>query len=305
MASILIMSGEGTNFKTSVSEARRGKKRSVPKDEDIRASSKSPSSFTTSPFTIPPSPLMTKLGFGTGVTVYRFNRVTAQGQVRSPWAVKKAKQVSSTPSVCLPAERLKTESEILRKLKHPNIVAFRNFTRFENGDTILSMEECGRSLDSIIEERKDGDEIFSANDVTKVAVDIARALDYLHNTIKLLHGDIKSANILVSDDFEKVKLCDFGVSLFLMDDLSGLRDPEAFYIGSEPWKSKEVIDYEGPVTDKADIFAYGLVIWEMLTLRVPHIGLIGTGKPILTSSDSCFRFIMMIEKPHSYHFCNL
>lgn len=54
-----------------------------------------------------------------------------------------------------------------------------------------------------------------------------------------------------------------------------MRDPEAVYIGTEPWKPKEALEEGGLVTDKADIFAFGLTLWEMMTLSVPHLNLPG------------------------------
>lgn len=75
------------------------------------------------------------------------------------------------------------------------------------------------------------------------------------------------------ENFKKVKLCDFGVSLYLKDDLSEPLKEDSFYTGTQPWWSKEVLE-DGPITDKADIFAYGLLIWEMLALDVPHVSLL-------------------------------
>lgn len=133
------------------------------------------------------------------------------------------------------------------------------------------MEAFGKGLDDIICSHQENEKLFSAKQIMKVTWCMANALNYLHNTKKLLHGDIKSGNILVKGgDFEQVKLCDFGVSIFLKDDLSGPKNSKATYIGSEPWNCKEVLE-DGPITDKADIFAYGLVIWEMLALDVPHV----------------------------------
>ena len=79
-----------------------------------------------SPITIPASPFMKKLGWGTGVMVYRLDREptgsrpTYRNSPRSPWAVKKAKKIREEAR-----KRLIFESEILRKLNHPNIVGFR------------------------------------------------------------------------------------------------------------------------------------------------------------------------------------
>eukprot|EP00794_Sanderia_malayensis_P008145 gene8145-9015_t len=227
-----------------------------------------------SPVTIPPSPMMKKLGWGTGVVVYRLDRsssaVVSGGAAiisKSPWAVKKAKKSKKEPM-----KRLIKEAEILRRLDHPNIVGFRKISQLENGDTCLSMEEGGTDLGTMIEAYREDQKQFTALEVSSMIVGAAKALSYLHNEHNILHGDIKSGNILISDSFQKVKLCDFGVSLVLKDDLSGPLDPNAFYIGSEPWCSIEALN-DGPITDKADIFSFGLVIWEMLALETPHINL--------------------------------
>lgn len=53
-----------------------------------------------------------------------------------------------------------------------------------------------------------------------------------------------------------------------------MSDPEAHYIGTEPWMPKEAVE-DGIITDKADIFAFGLTLWEMMTLLIPHLNLSG------------------------------
>ena len=99
---------------------------------------------------------------------------------------------------------------------------------------------------------------------------VAGALDYLHNEKQLMHGDLKSGNVLIAGDFDNVKLCDFGVTLPLNSE--GLvSDPERKYVGTEAWCPMEVIRDQGPVTSKADIFAFGLMVFEMLALHSPHV----------------------------------
>lgn len=46
-----------------------------------------------------------------------------------------------------------------------------------------------------------------------------------------------------------------------------------YYIGTEPWRPKEALQEDGVITDKADIYAFGLTLWEMMTLSMPHIDL--------------------------------
>lgn len=252
----------------------------------------SSTAFGDSPFVIPPSPLMKRLGCGTYVTVYRYKRQKANRVNASPWAIKKAKKGHARKSII---ERLTTEGRVLRELDHPNIVVFKKLTKTAQGDVCLSMEDCGKGLDDIIHKRQETDvvEMFTPTQIMKVTWYIANAIDYLHTTKKLLHGDIKSGNILIKRDFEQVKLCDFGVSIFLNDNLSGPRDPTATYVGSEPWNSKEVTQ-SNVITDKADVFAYGLVIWEMLSLDVPHVALMSYGED--SSLDGSF-----LESDDSYH----
>lgn len=220
---------------------------------------------------VPSSPFMLKLGCGTGVSVYRYKRTPEKsGKVNSPWAIKKTHSTTSDNM----KERLAIEASVLKQIgSHPHIVEFRAFAGTASGDLCLAMEDCDRSLMDMIEEKAFLEEKFTCDEILKVAWSIAKALDFLHNHHKLLHGDIKSANVLVRGDFEKVKLCDFGVSLRLNDDLSGLKDKNAVYVGSQPWKPMEAL-HSGNITDKSDIYPFGLLLWEMLTLSVPHVDLI-------------------------------
>lgn len=87
-----------------------------------------------------------------------------------------------------------------------------------------------------------------------------------------MHCDIKSYNILVKGDFSNCKLCDFGVCLPI--DKDGNVDvvkagKHAEYVGTPAWSAPEVSEYPQTITAKADIYAFGLVFWEMLALMPP------------------------------------
>nr|XP_033791417.1 lymphokine-activated killer T-cell-originated protein kinase isoform X1 [Geotrypetes seraphini] len=222
---------------------------------------------------IPASPFMKMLGYGTGVSVYLMKR-SPKGLSKSPWAVKKINAKLNNIHQDIYEQRLHEEASILKNLQHPNIVGYRAFTKAKDGSMCLAMEYGGdMSLNDLIELKQEKEEgPFPAATIMKVALHMARGLKYLHNEKKLLHGDIKSTNVVIKGDFETIKICDVGVSL-LLDENMIVSDPTMHYIGTEPWKPKEALDEGGIITDKSDIFAFGLTLWEMMALAIPHVNL--------------------------------
>ncbi|XP_053315241.1 lymphokine-activated killer T-cell-originated protein kinase isoform X2 [Spea bombifrons] len=235
---------------------------------------KSPGVSARSPsFTIPASPFMQKFGYGTGVSVYLMKR-SPKGLCHSPWAIKKISKQCDKSNRNLYEQRLSDEAKVLKNIQHPNIVGYRGFTKSKDGSLCLAMEYGGnKSLNDLIEERNEkGEGPFPAETILKVAINMARGLKYLHNEKKILHGDIKSSNVVIKGDFESVKICDVGVSLHLDENMT-VSDPKAYYIGTESWKPKEALDESGIITDKSDVYAFGLTLWEMMTLSIPHLNL--------------------------------
>ncbi|CAH0722063.1 unnamed protein product, partial [Brenthis ino] len=218
--------------------------------------------------TIPPSPFLNRLGYGTGVSVMQLVRSPRAGQIRSPWALKMLNKRVKPNRVY--TDRIQAEAELLKRMSHPNIVGFRAFSK---GKILyLGMEACDLSLGDMIENRvEESCEPFSPKQILKVALDIGKALDYLHTKMQILHGDIKSYNILVNGDFVICKLCDFGVTLPL--DENGVFDKKknktTLYYGTEAWSAPEVI-HGGEISNKTDIWPLGLTFWEMMALMPPH-----------------------------------
>ncbi|KAG8238783.1 hypothetical protein J437_LFUL018693, partial [Ladona fulva] len=279
----------------------------TPKAKRPRKSLKLSSPKDSTPVKIPASPFMQKLGWGTAVSVYRMERSPRVGCTRSPWAIKRVMHRKSLPGKNGEkprrsmnneiSERLCKEADILRSLKHPNVVGFRAFTKSPDGRVALAMEDGHRSLLSLIEERWDqvhgilsyegSPEVpkceypFPPWVVLRVAHGICSALSYLHNEALLLHGDLKSDNILVIGDFDTVKVCDFGVAL-KVNKKGEILDSEV-YIGTRHWLPPEVLELEylemdweegddplPKITTQADMYSFGLTVWEMLSLKFPH-----------------------------------
>lgn len=172
------------------------------------------------------------------------------------------------------AKRLAVEANLLRTLTHPNIIGFRAFEESLDGRFNLCMEAMTISLGDLLEKRyNDKLGALEVRKINQVGCDISKALNYLHKEAGIMHGDIKSFNILVKGDFAICKLCDFGVSIHIKKD--GLIDfdknPAAVYTGTSLWFSPEVVEEdETLISAKSEIFSFGLVLYETITLCPPH-----------------------------------
>lgn len=159
-------------------------------------------------------------------------------------------------------------------MSHPNIVGYRATKTLAQNQVILAMETCDTSLGDLIEQRHElAAGPLEAIKLRKLCLDICNALDYLHTKAFILHGDIKSYNVLIKNSFEHCKLCDFGVSVPLNEEgfIDIEKSPTAKYIGTELYSAPEVFVHPPEdISSKADIFSFGLVIFECLTLKVPH-----------------------------------
>lgn len=176
-----------------------------------------------------------------------------------------------------------------RKLKHENIVGFRNLITDKDGRKVLAMEDGHSSLGDLLETRYiDGEGPLPITNVLKVAFDVGNALNYLHTQAKLLHGDLKSFNVLVKGDFDICKLCDFGVSVPIDSDgfIDTKTHPNAKYVGTDLWSAPEVFSEDPSIIGtKTEMFSYGLVIYETITCVPPHSeALVSDG--LDTASDS-------------------
>ncbi|XP_073125425.1 protein kinase STUNTED-like [Henckelia pumila] len=104
----------------------------------------------------------------------------------------------------------------------------------------------------------------------KIAFGIAEALNYLHNECRrpVIHRDVKSSNILLNDVLEP-QLSDFGLAIWGPTKASFLTDSDV--VGTFGYLAPEYFMY-GKVSDKIDVYAFGVVLLELLSGRKP-IGL--------------------------------
>ena len=112
------------------------------------------------------------------------------------------------------------------------------------------------------------DEPLERDTKLQMCHDVAVGMDFLHQT-DIIHRDLKSANVLVSDGF-RLKICDFGISRQV-----GMDAPTAMtgHIGTVPWTAPEVLSGEDSYDSKVDVFSYGILLWEIVTRRMPYAGI--------------------------------
>ncbi|HEV3299544.1 MAG TPA: protein kinase [Planctomycetaceae bacterium] len=203
-----------------------------------------------------PFELLDKLGEGGMGVVYRARYVVDNRHV----AVKLLPQDVANATIL---SRFERELEILKTLRHPNIVRSFGGT-CEGNQRFYAMELVeGGTLDKLLEERGK----FSAEVAVQFALQMASGLAYAHER-GIVHRDVKPGNFLLTTA-GKLKLSDFGLATV---EAATKITAAGKTMGTFPYMAPEQIRGRPPVSPQTDLYALGCVIFEMLTGRTPFIG---------------------------------
>lgn len=155
------------------------------------------------------------------------------------------------------ADRFKIEARAMAKLNHTNIVGVYDFGITGGGHLYLVMEWIeGRSLHNLIHKGS-----LSLRKATNLAMQLCEALTFAHEH-QIIHRDIKPGNIMVNDA-DHVKVADFGLARPNTGEVE-----EENPLGTPDYAAPEIRG--GSVVDhRVDIFATGVVLYEMLTGTIP------------------------------------
>ncbi|KAK6150225.1 hypothetical protein DH2020_017750 [Rehmannia glutinosa] len=159
------------------------------------------------------------------------------------------------------------EAEILSKLHHPNVVAFYGVVQDGPGGTLATVTEYmvnGSLRHALISK----DRHLDRRRRLIIAMDAAFGMEYLHSR-NIVHFDLKCDNLLVNLKDPSRPICkvgDFGLSKIKRNTLvtGGVR-------GTLPWMAPELLNgSSSKVSEKVDVFSFGIVLWEILTGEEPY-----------------------------------
>lgn len=162
------------------------------------------------------------------------------------------------------------EAQIARRLRHENIVAVHDVSWTHDGILYLSMEYAeGQSLRAFLRKHRVERRLIDVRLTVTFLRQILAALEFAHRTV--IHRDIKPENVMILSG-ERLKVLDFGLAKaaheeFLKEHPESLDSPRRV-VGTLAYAAPEQ-RMKQPVDLRADIYAVGLLMHELFTLRTP------------------------------------
>ncbi|MFN9720816.1 MAG: serine/threonine-protein kinase [Planctomycetota bacterium] len=162
------------------------------------------------------------------------------------------------------AERFAREARAMARLNHPNVMRVHDFG--QTGEICFLVMEFvdGMNLRELLDAGK-----LSTEEVLRIFEQVCSALDYAHRE-GVIHRDIKPENILLATNGH-ASLTDFGLARLAMDsgcEVSLTKTRQAMgtlnYMAPEQWENPKAVDH------RADIYALGILLYELLTGRIPR-----------------------------------
>ncbi|PKU80100.1 serine/threonine-protein kinase EDR1-like [Dendrobium catenatum] len=162
-------------------------------------------------------------------------------------------------------DEFRSEVRIMRRLRHPNVVLFMGAVTRPPNLSIVSEFLPRGSLYRIL--HRPNCQIDEKRRI-KMALDVAKGMNCLHTSAPtIVHRDLKSPNLLVDKNWT-VKVCDFGLSRLKHNTFLSSKSTA----GTPEWMAPEVLRNE-PSNEKCDVYSFGVILWELATLRMPWKGM--------------------------------
>lgn len=160
------------------------------------------------------------------------------------------------------AEAFEQHMEAVGGLSHPNLVPIRAYFQAKGERLVIYDYQPNGSLFNLIHgSRSIRAKPLHWTSCLKIAEDVAQGLAYIHRASWLIHGNLKSSNVLLGADFE-ARLTDYCLSV--LSDSSSVEDPDTV-----AYKAPEIRKSSRRATSKSDVYAFGVLLLELLTGKHP------------------------------------
>jgi serine/threonine-protein kinase len=207
--------------------------------------------------------VLERIGAG-GMAEAFFARAPSADGIALPVVIKRVlPHLATSPDL---VNMFRDEARIMSELRHANIVRLLEFGEAD-GQYFLVMEQVeGPSLADLVSSLIARNVAFPVSSALFVAMEVARALDFAHTRtsrdgrpLDIVHRDVSPSNVLLSIEGE-VKLSDFGIAR--ARDRINETVTEGVVRGKIGYLAPETL--VGPVDPRADLYALGVVLWELL-----------------------------------------
>ncbi|KAG8656373.1 hypothetical protein MANES_04G126950v8 [Manihot esculenta] len=197
---------------------------------------------------------------GRGLTGEVFKGELSNGEVV---AIKRLKHQANPEHETMARDQYQLEAEILSRIEpHQNIVKVIGYCNDGSNRLLVYEFVSNNSLMSCLHGKEK--QTIKWSDRLKIALGTAEGLKHLHCKSRIIHRDIKSANILLDDKFIP-KIGDFGLAKEFMSFQSHVStDPKGTPKSYEP-PEYYVADLRRKLTEKSDVFSFGVVLLELIT----------------------------------------
>ncbi|KAK9676798.1 hypothetical protein RND81_11G101800 [Saponaria officinalis] len=167
-------------------------------------------------------------------------------------------------------EEFRAQVEVLGRLNHPNVVPLRAYFQAREERLLVFDYFPNGSLFSLIHGNRPsgGGKPLHWTSCLKIAEDLATGLLYIHQNSGLVHGNLKSSNVLLGSDFESC-LTDYGLHSF--------RNPESTEEPSAAslfYRAPECRDPRRLPLQPADVYSFGVLLLELMTGKTPFQDLV-------------------------------
>lgn len=186
----------------------------------------------------------------------------------------------------------KSEIKVLSLLRHPNICLFMGACSISPHFVIVNELIRKGSLWNLLHDFNNKN-IIDMKLIIKLSLGTAYGMNYLHTkNPPLIHRDLKSANLLVDDSYN-IKISDFGLCR-----VKAYSETMTGNCGTYQWMAPEILR-NSYYNEKADVYSYGIVLWELISGECPYNGLDGIQVAIGVLNDK-IRPVIPLNCPLDY-----